>query len=453
VPTPKLRRAFLVSYHALPDPAVGGLRLSMLAEYLVQGGVEVILFSAPAPSVAGERVLDPRVRRRQIPDRKVITRALIALTRAMRGFVARARGRYPSSVSANPPRYAPAVEHSLSTIGRIRAHFFRIVGALDDHKWWSLKLLFVLFQEFLRERPSVLVVSGPPYSPMATTILFCKLTSTTALIDFRDPWSGRGQSAEYLGFRARLDSSLEALCVGWASAVTTTAPTLARALRMRYPTASESICDVLNGFDDEMLITVPPPRGGLFLLFAGTIYQNRSPMPLLAALARLVEMPGIDRANIRLTFVGSCSTWRGLDLPDWVRGNKLDDCVSFRGLVPRSEVARLTGGCNVLINLAQEQKWQIPAKLFEHVASGRAVLLFAEPDSDSATVSAGLVGVHRVDDDVDDVTSKLRALYLQFSENPARDKSVTLSPEPAFSRRTSNRRLVRILEQALVDES
>jgi hypothetical protein len=425
----------------------------MLAEHLAQSGTEVILFSARAPGDSSGRGLDPRVRRHQIPDRKLIALALIAIKRAVRGFLARIRGHDSTSVSSASSQHVPLGDQSLGLVGRVRAHFFRFVGAVDDHKWWSLKLLFSLSSEFFRGRPSVLVVSGPPFSPVVSSSLFSKLTSVATLIDFRDPWSGRSQSIEYLGFRAMLDDNLEALCARGAAAITTTAPTLARDLRMRYSTYGAYICDVLNGFDDEMVIEAVPPSGGLYLLFAGTIYQNRSPMPLLKALARLVEMSGVDRAKIRLAFVGSCSSWRGIDLVDWVRTNNLDDCVSFRAAVPRSEVARLISDCNVLVNLAQGQKRQIPAKLFEHVASRRAVLLFAEPDSDSARVAAGLVGVCRVDDDIDDVTTKLRTLYFEYCDGVAPKQSTAIDPEQALSRRASNERFVRVLQRLQVDAS
>jgi hypothetical protein len=207
----------------------------------------------------------------------------------------------------------------------------------------------------------------------------------------------------------------------------------------------------MNGFDEDMLIDTPPPTGRLLLLFAGTIYYRRSPMPLLNALQQLLGTPGVDRSKVRLDLVGHCSTWQSIDLVAWVRENRLEDCVHIRGLIPRREVATLTRNCNVLVNLAQEQKQQIPAKLFEHMASRRVVLLFAESDSDSAVAVAGRSGVFRLDDDVEQVAAVLRQLYATFCLCPVSDLVPMPEADDALSRRMSNEQLVQALERAIAN--
>jgi glycosyltransferase involved in cell wall biosynthesis len=407
-------RVFLVTYHALPAAAVGGLRLSTLAEYLVSEGLEVSLFSARETPDGSTRSLDPRIRRHQIPDRKLWRKALLLAVRAVRralglNEIASSKAEKESSSVDESAQHA---ERSLAA--KLRFHFFRVSGAVDDNKWWSVKLFVRLAIASIWRKPAVIVVSGPPFSPVVAASVFSRLSQIPRVVDLRDPWFGRASRFEYAGLRAAVDQALERYCIVSAAAVTTTAPSLADVLRERYVMGAHIVQTILNGFDPEMVVKARPPVGVLRLLYAGTIYENRSPMPLLEGIVRLVKMRSVDAARVELVMAGSCSRWRDVSLLDWVKSAEIDSCVRFIGQVSRDEVRKLIEASNVLVNLAQGQKQQVPAKLFEHVASGRQVLLFAEPDSDSARIARQLRNFLRVDDSVEDVTEVLRKLYEEY---------------------------------------
>jgi glycosyltransferase involved in cell wall biosynthesis len=407
-------RAYLVTYHALPGPAVGGLRLSALAEYLVSEGLDVSLFSARETSDGSARRLDSRIRRYQIPDRKLWRKATLRSVRIAKRMLGL---RKIESVQAETE--ASSTEQlgqspEISWPAKIRFHVFRVAHAVDDKKWWSVKLLLRLAFAGLWRRPAIIIASGPPYSPVAAASVFSKVFSIPAIVDLRDPWLGWTDLVDYAGLRTEIDRAVERYCLKSAAAVTTTAPSLATTLRHRYPARAGAIGTILNGFDPEMIVDERPPVGALQLLYAGTIYQNRSPMPLLQGIARVVNSQSVDASKIKLVMAGNCLSWRHVHLPDWVRSAGIEPCVKFIGSVSRDEVRRLIASSNVLINLAQGQRQQIPAKLFEHVASRRVVLLFAESDSDSAVVSRELSAFRRLDDSVEAVAEALWALYGQF---------------------------------------
>ena len=66
----------------------------------------------------------------------------------------------------------------------------------------------------------------------------------------------------------------------------------------------------------------------------------------------------------------------------------------------------------VLLNLAQDQLHQIPAKTYEHLASGREVLTICEANSDTGRLLASVEGVTCVEpNDAPRLRDVLRDLY------------------------------------------
>jgi glycosyltransferase involved in cell wall biosynthesis len=441
-----LRKAFLVSFHALPAAAVGGLRLSMLAEDLSGRGIEVHLFSACTDEEATGRSLDARVHRHQIEDRRRSQRLIIATVRWFRRIRARANSVGASSPSRPSEARADASRHHF--LQWLRRHYFRVSGVLDDNKWWSVKLVFHLIVTSLADRPDVIIVSGPPFSAVAATALVAQAIRVPLVIDFRDPWLGRSDSDEYRGFRERVDRSLERVSIKRARALITTAPSLARTLKLRYADYRGTVHAITNGYDSDALIDVPPPTGRLEILFAGSIYNNRSPMQFLEALARLIADPAIDRTRIGAVFAGHSDYWQGISLREWTRNSLLDGILRFCGVVSRLEVTRLTERANVLLNFAQAQPQQIPAKLFEQLASSRTILLFAESHSDSAALVANCAQAVLLGDEVEQIEAALRWLYNAYVLGSDAFPPPIVSPDARFSRKASCDRLLHVLENA-----
>jgi hypothetical protein len=172
-------------------------------------------------------------------------------------------------------------------------------------------------------------------------------------------------------------------------------------------------------------------------------------MPLLRGLKSLLAQPGVDPNRIRLMMIGYCDRWNDVDLVEWVRANDLYQCVSFRSIAAPSAVRDLARSSNVLINFAQNQKMQVPGKLYEQIASGRHVLLFTEADSESAKCVAGLSNITRLDDDDDAVQRHLAELYarLVIQRNPNLRPSSDIQ---RFSRRHSNDLFEQLLNLAAV---
>jgi hypothetical protein len=171
-------------------------------------------------------------------------------------------------------------------------------------------------------------------------------------------------------------------------------------------------------------------------------------MPLLQGLQDFLELPGVDRHRVKLTMLGDCHRWRDVDLFAWCAERGLGDVVSFEAVGSVTTVRELTRNSDVLVNFAQRQKAQIPAKIFEQIASRRPVFLFAEPDSESALCVRELPQFVRLDDDRTVVCKALCDVYDKFVVG-ARVDFADVSDIQRFSMLDSNRRLVEAIQRVV----
>jgi hypothetical protein len=65
--------------------------------------------------------------------------------------------------------------------------------------------------------------------------------------------------------------------------------------------------------------------------------------------------------------------------------------------LPPRAVAEEVSRATVLVNLAQQQPYSVPAKTYEHLISGREILLLCEDDCETAQLVKGIRGVNQVD--------------------------------------------------------
>jgi glycosyltransferase involved in cell wall biosynthesis len=243
-------------------------------------------------------------------------------------------------------------------------------------------------------------------------------------------------------FRRRLESWV----LRHADAIVCTSPSLAAMLRKRFPTRAAAIHCIPNGFDDP---PVQPVATGqrLNIVFGGALYANRDPFPFLDALSLLLADPGVDASRVRVVLVGECDSYKGVDVRGWLTGKTAGKVTQIFPKVGAEELKSFYADATVLLNLAQGQPMQIPAKTFEQLASGRELLLLCESDSDTGRIVNGIPGVHRVDgNDVEAIRAVLRDLYERHVVHGS-----TLAPRPEqitqFSRLEQNRRLVELFRE------
>lgn len=390
----------LITYHYLPSSEIGAKRVTALANALAASGVQVHVITSHGPDAAQQRAEAPRgVHLTFIPESPSrLLGALVWLKRAwtrLRG--GRSEGPEPD-VDAGVATPAPAPAHPG---GKLREYFFRILFLVDRHKGWALKARQAAVAIGRRQAVTAVIASGPPMSLLVSGASAAKALCVPLVADFRDPWTDypeKRQGTKLLTFSAKLESLLERRVLAAARLVVCTAPGLAARFRERLGEDEAKVHVVTNGYDGFPASTPSKQTNHkLKILFAGEIYMNRDPFPFLEAIERLIARQDVDRSAISVRLVGRCEEYRGRSLRDWLRGSSARSVVEILPQMGREDVARLISESGLLLNFAQGSPIQIPAKTFEHMVSGREMLVVSEMESDIVWITRGLSGITVLD--------------------------------------------------------
>ncbi len=274
----------------------------------------------------------------------------------------------------------------------LRSWVFAVLHLIDDKKRWAFRALRKMVS---MTRPAVIIVSGPPMSTVLAATLAARALKCPVIVDLRDPICDECEHAALSdgvpvpwGRRA-----LERYVVQHATRVITTSHTLRERLRSRYPPMKDRIECIRNGFDQVPKVKRAGTGNKLIVIYAGTLYLNRNPFPFFEALDWLLENPDVDPSSVEVLFVGDCKHYGGVALSDWLANRPSGRVVMIRGAVGAPELESLYERATLLLNFAEGQPMQVPAKTFELLALGREMLVLCEPTSDTAAVVKGIEGV------------------------------------------------------------
>ena len=455
-------RFLMVSYAFGAAAEVGARRINAIAAHLATQGhaVDVIYGEEPTASAASRQlfqqwsavrlfpVRDPpgQVTRRLVATKKGLQRLLEGKTsgsadpestaelRELGDMLVSATGRFALPAGSATGEFQLAATSSTgrfqvppsSATGRFQLAlaaltrwpyraYMSSVFSVNGKKRWARSALLQGVRLGRQNQYDGILSSGPPAVGNVVAAWLSARIKVPLAIDLRDPWNTNDMIGEPLAVARWLDQNLERNCLNQASLITCAAPGIQRRAATQHPKLAPRLHLVLNGFDDCDRTVRPMPFGRLNLLYAGLLYLQRNPFPLLEALGRLVSRPEVDRSKVRFTLIGHCESWGGVKLAEWCREAGMDDLISVRAPVPRQELSRLRETANVLVNFSQGQPEQIPAKTFEMLASRRYLLTVTEDNSDTAKIlrAAHVLGV--VDDRVPEALDRaLKDLYTRL---------------------------------------
>lgn len=435
----------LVSYHFYPSNEIGARRPTALARFLVDKGLRVAVVSAFGGQAIepGSEVFPGVI---AVPVRKpsrAITDALVSFKKKLyraKGVAADPRAPNPASGSTAP------ASSSIALLGRVRELYFRMLHFIDPYKSWGRRACSAAIREGKRHPPRLVLSSSPPPSVLWVGTLASRRLRVPHIVDLRDPWTDAiaNQHPTRL-IELSLSRKIERWVMSSAAAITSTGKRVANLLIERQSELAPKTYVVRNGYDGAIRHPTSDTGGRLAILFAGELYFNRDPLPLLRALERLVSRPDVDASRVSVTFMGRITEYAEKCIMDWLEGARCATAVKFVPQQPPDVVANATLESTVLLNLAQHQPLSIPAKTFEHLASGRENLLLCEDDSESAQVVAKIPGVLQVDPhNAEALDRVLLDLYVRHV-NERRLRAPTPQDVAAYSRGAANDNFWRIM--------
>jgi hypothetical protein len=370
------RRLLVLSFHAPPELAVGGLRWAGLSRHLAERGWEVRVITA-APGAAGI-VLPGGVEVREVPRR-------ITVQDRYRSW--RQRTAAERSTPDAPPRGGSGGAGGsgepvmVRVIRTIRMNLYYPLFSFPDHgRGWVLRAARETRRSVREWAPDAAVSTGPPHSAHLAAALGLAGTAIPWIVDLRDPWATPAHSLSETGWRLAAARRLEAMVFRRAGRVVTTTRELGEAIRQAHPATAPAWLP--NGVDVREL---PRRTGegspGLSITHLGAVYFNRDPAPVIHAFARFLKENPDGAPGSVLRFVGFVS-------PDF--RHTFDQAVDDLGIrrhvevvdaVPRDRALEMLAGSDMALVLAQGQHMMIPAKLYEAVGMGLPTLVVTERDS------------------------------------------------------------------------
>lgn len=456
-----MQRVLFVTHSWLPDVRVGAVRsVNVLRAIQPLGWQADVLTVLPRyyQSVQQEGTAD-------IPVANVVrtkcSPTLLDFYRFLRGWVghaeesARAKVVPISPVVGEVSKAGPAPVRRGGWVERLRRVVLSLLHTPDEELGWWPFAVWSGVKLVVTHRTSCMITTGPPFTDHLVGLTIKLLTPVRWIAEFRDPWADNPQKDANV--RSPLadwcDKWLERAVVRHADRIVCVTNTMSNVLAQRYPKElPEKWVTISNGFDCREFTPYDAvfPRAQFTITYLGGFVYNRSPRTLLYALQGLLSQQRMDRAMVKVRFVGLCRVARGQSVQAIIDELGLTSVVEIADRVSRADALRAMREAHVLLLLANDQPSQIPAKVFEYIAAGRPILVETEWES----VTADLIrevqcGVVVRPGDVAHMADWIGEQYLAYRNNSFVNRNTLSEAAQQYSWNILGKRYATILDELL----
>lgn len=365
------RRALLFSYHFPPGTAAGAQRWDVFTRAGVERGWTFDVITAAKVDAAPANA---PIRAHCVPHRPHW------LNRSIDAFVARrTAGRKPAGAT-NGAATTPATDSAAigdQVMGKDEVRFPRTRDDLRRNvRAGLLHLSWVPWMQdataagkaLLRtNRYDVVLSSGPPHLGAEAARRTARAANVPLVVDFRDPWSLIDVLPHWYASWAyyALAERYERRSVAAARLAVMNTTRATAAMRARYPHAD--LVTVPNGFNGETPVAQHDPSRFL-MVFAGNIYLDRDPRPLLAAVSQVARELRLTPDAFTLRFIGGELAYGGRSVTTLATDAGIPDgLVEARGAMPRRALFTEMAAAAMLVNLPQGAQLCIPSKVYEYL--------------------------------------------------------------------------------------
>lgn len=406
------KNVVFISYHFPPDSSVGTLRTQKFVKYLPEHGWKPFVLTVKEcyyPSIDNDRLKDIEA---AVVERTSFWRTPLQLIIDLRDELRANKKTTTASTSAgDKPGMTTTSRHA-----GLKRWFVYLNWFPDDKLYWLFPALQKGLALIRAHDIQRIVVSAPPRSSILIAYLLSRLTGAKLVIDFRDPWLlMHGYSTDVFKPQRLLDVEfkLQARILRHAAAVVTTNEFFRSALLSENEFLSpDSVHVVHNGYD---LADFPPMRrevsSAFSISYLGTFYMQRNPENFLRALALFMDEKGLSSADVEVHFVGDTENASGSPVRAMIDNNELGDVVSISPKVDYARALQIMCQSSVLLLLAPDQPYQIPAKTYEYMAAGRPVLALTEAGATAALIASSGCGIAVEPGDIEGIRHALARLY------------------------------------------
>lgn len=334
---------------------------------------------------------------------------------------------------------------ALSGAQRINALYFP-----DPDVFWAHHIADTLGHYIDLKQVDLIYTTSGPYSDHIAGYFLKEKTNLPWVADFRDEWSHNPviwPDKTLLNYRMCLQ--LERMICEYADKVLCVVPDAVENYTQDIGVPPEKIACITNGYDEEDFEGLPSKqRGDKFtLVHNGMLYANRTPDPVIRAVAWLADRGEIDRGRFRLLVgkTGNNSRWETV-----IADSGLSGVAETEETMPhRQSLMRTASADALLLMLGPTRDFlnTCTGKIFEYLRFGKPIICMGPQGSIAhRMIDEAGAGVNVEYNDVRGIAAAILSLYKRWEAGEA--LTVPDSDISRYDRRHTTR-----LHAAVFDEA
>lgn len=354
----------------------------------------------------------------------------------------------PNAPSVPPNRSTTSAGPSLAT--RLKRFIRNMLSLPDGQSFWVFPGLFKGLEAVRKEKIDVILSTSPPATSHMVAYFVSLISGRPLVLDFRDLWTqNEGYESRNLpALYKRIDRFWEKRALGRAKAVIAATDGFCNLLKENNPKLDPGkFYPVTNGIDPEDFNHVVFPTGKnekFYILHMGSLYGHRNPEFFFKVLdAWYKKRPEIiDRINCE--FIGNTPGYETA-----LKNRPIEPLVNFRGHIPQQEILPLLWQADLLLLILgfnDQAKKVMPAKLFEYICTGRAILAFVPDGMAAEKIRQYQRGLPLTGEDIEQAVNYLDEQFLKWENRPGPPESFFDLPEE-FDRKKQIGKLAEALNQ------
>lgn len=399
-----MKRVLIVAYYFPPVAASGAMRPLGFCRNLAEYGWQPQVLTTTPDCVYPPHQVDQKLGER-VPASVEVTRVpYIDRLQQMLQYRDLLRGLVRKTVHQEGKKADAAASPAEPRAARATLKDFLLDWAFafpDRQCGWQTQAVRQLQALAKKDIPDVILATGGPWTSFLIGNTLAKHFNRPLVLDYRDPWNCNPYYSFSSDVLTRKSRAVEARVCQAASHVIANTEELRERLVEEYGELRGRCTWIPNGFDREVLAPEQVSRGqsdvsstslGYELCHFGTVYGKRTPRVLLQALWELFQEGQLKPESIRLRFVGG---WDTLDQDCERYAANLEKHGFLRREPPisHSVCLREMQRSSVLLVLQPDSPLQVPAKIYEYIATGRPLLLIGGEGATANLVARHALGV------------------------------------------------------------
>ena len=416
----KTKKILLITYHFPPSLAVGGLRLTGFVKYLsAYGWVPHVLtlhgkyIEVQNNSQAGEF---DQIRISRVRPLPTLGDVYLFIKKTLNNWLSRDEKASIDFFLSHSSRSRAPAGHERA-LDKLKRYLVSLFMALPDwERNWVLPAVVRGIREIRKEKIGVVLTSGPPHSVHLIGLIIKLFVKVRWVADFRDPWMTPFNKQLYPTCRLSnaIEAGLERAVFSNADLVSATTLNLTHLYETVWGDLPGTRIKFLpNGFDEADFHALGRLKKyeRFTITYTGSIYLGRDPEPLFQAIKELLAENRLTSGDISIKLIGNCRCIGNRLTAEVAKAHGLGSVVDIFDYVSHKEALAIIKQSHVALLMAPNQPYQIPAKVYDYMATGTKILALTGKGATADIINSTGVGRAFSPDDIPGIKSYIDRLH------------------------------------------